>query len=152
MKDERMGPGCQAATKPLNGRPVIQPNNKTRIAAPGLRRREKFSSNLPVSLASKAYREIRNKILNGEFSVETVLSRRRIARDLGMSLPPVYEAIQQLENEGLLESKSRVGTRLRFPTRQDVLDRGMVREALESQAARLFAERATAREKKELLQ
>ena len=104
-----------------------------------------------ASLADKAYAAIRNNILKGEFSTETVLSRRQIARELQMSLPPVYEAIQQLEGEGLLESKSRVGTRLRIPTRQDVLDRGMVREALESQSARLFAERATAREKQELV-
>ena len=130
---------------------VAQSKKKAKTPSHGSRRGEKFSSNSPVSLAGKAYREIRNKILKGEFSVETVLSRRQIARELQMSLPPVYEAIQRLENEGLLESKSRVGTRLRIPARQDVLDRGMVREALESQAARLFAERATSREKKELL-
>ena len=41
---------------------------------------------------------------------------------------------------------------MRIPTRQDVEDRSLVREALETQAARLFAERATAAEKKELQQ
>ena len=41
---------------------------------------------------------------------------------------------------------------MRIPTRQDVEDRSLVREALETQAARLFAERATAVEKKELRQ
>jgi DNA-binding GntR family transcriptional regulator len=148
MKEHAQAVKPQRVSK---GRPVVPPDKKTKTPAPDSRRREKFSSNSPVSLAGKAYREIRIKILKGEFSVETVLSRRQIARELQMSLPPVYEAIQQLESEGLLESKSRVGTRLRIPTRQDVLDRGMVREALESQSARLFAERATSREKKELL-
>jgi DNA-binding GntR family transcriptional regulator len=121
-------------------------------APAGSRHEKKLSAAGSVaSLADKAYREIRNKILRGDFSVETVLSRRQIARELRMSLPPVYEAVQQLESEGLLESKSRVGTRLRIPTKQDVLDRGLVREALESQSARLFAERATEREKGELV-
>jgi DNA-binding GntR family transcriptional regulator len=53
---------------------------------------------------------------------------------------------------GLVESKPRVGTRVRVPTRQDIEDRSLVREALETQAARLFAGRATAAEKKELRQ
>jgi DNA-binding GntR family transcriptional regulator len=50
----------------------------------------------------------------------------------------------------LVESKPRVGTRVRIPTQQNIEDRSLVREALETQAARLFAERATAAEKKEL--
>ena len=62
------------------------------------------------------------------------------------------EALQHLERDGLVESKPRVGTRVRVPTRQDIEDRSLVREALETQAARLFAERATAVEKKELRQ
>ena len=41
---------------------------------------------------------------------------------------------------------------MRIPTRRDVEDRSLVREALETQAARLFAERATTAEKKELRQ
>ncbi len=102
------------------------------------------------SLAHKAYDEIRDKILKGEFPVGIVLSRRKVAVDLKMSLPPVSEAFQQLESEGLLESKPRVGTRVRIPTEQDVRDRGIIREALETQAARLFTERASAGEKQEL--
>ena len=80
------------------------------------------------------------------------LSRRKLAAALGISVPPVSEALQRLEREGLLESKPRVGTRVRIPTRRDVEDRSLVREALETQAARLFAARATAAEKKELRQ
>ena len=78
------------------------------------------------------------------------LSRRKLAAELNISVPPVTEALQQLENEGLVESKPRVGTRVRIPTQQDIEDRAQVREALESQAARLFAERASEAEKAEL--
>ena len=104
------------------------------------------------SLAVRAYLEIRNQILKGELPVGMALARRKLAAALNISVPPVSEALQRLEREGLVESKPRVGTRVRIPTRQDIEDRSLVREALETQAARLFAERATAAEKKELRQ
>jgi DNA-binding GntR family transcriptional regulator len=104
------------------------------------------------SLAEQAYLDIRDKILKGELPVGFALSRRKLAAELHVSVPPVSEALQRLESEGLVESKPRVGTRVRVPTPQDVEDRSLVREALETQAARLFAERATPAEKKELRQ
>src|ERR1039457_1415941 len=104
------------------------------------------------SLAVRAYLEIRNQILKGELPVGVALARRKLADTLKISVPPVTEALQRLEREGLVESKPRAGTRVRVPTRQDVEDRGLVREALETQAARLFAGRATTAEKKELRQ
>ena len=105
-----------------------------------------------ISLAACAYLQIRNKILKGELPVGLALSRRHLAAELNISVPPVTEALQQLEAEGLLESKPRVGTRVRIPTRQDIVDRSIVREALEIQAARLFVEQATPAEKQELRQ
>jgi GntR family transcriptional regulator, rspAB operon transcriptional repressor len=105
-----------------------------------------------LSLSGRAYVEIRNKILKGDLAVGEALSRRKLASELSISVPPISEALQRLEREGLLESKPRVGTRVRVPTPQDVEDRSLVREALETQAARLFAERATPGEKKSLQQ
>ena len=102
------------------------------------------------SLAERAYLEIRDQILKGELPVGIALSRRKLADELKVSVPPVMEALQRLEREGLVESRPRVGTRVRLPTRQDVEDRSQVREALETQAARLFAVRASRSEKKEL--
>lgn len=67
-----------------------------------------------------------------------------------MSFLPVSEALLRLEFEGLLESRPRAGTRVRIPSREDVEGHYIVREALETQAARLFAELATARERTEL--
>jgi DNA-binding GntR family transcriptional regulator len=107
---------------------------------------------LEISLASRAYVEIRDNILKGDLPVGAVLSRRKLAEELNISVLPVSEALQRLERDGLVESRPRAGTRVRIPTRQDVEDRSLVREALEMQAARLFAGRATAAEKKELRQ
>lgn len=105
-----------------------------------------------ISLANRAYLEIRNQILKGELPVGAALSRRKLAEELDISVLPVMEALQRLEREGLVESKPRVGTRVRIPTRQDVEDRSLLREALETQAARLFAGRATPAERRELQQ
>src|SRR5206468_10286567 len=86
----------------------------------------------------------------GKRPLGAVVSRRQLATKPGMSMLPVAEAAQRLESGGLLESKPQVGTRVRIPTEQFVRDRFVLREALECQSARLFAERATLEQKHEL--
>lgn len=103
------------------------------------------------TLAQRAYRLVRERILKGVYPPGAALSRRRLAHEFGMSLLPVAEALQRLVNEGLLESRPRVGTRVRQPSREEIRDRYTLREALESQSARLFAERANRAQKAEIL-
>jgi DNA-binding GntR family transcriptional regulator len=105
---------------------------------------------LPASLAAEAYEFVRQRILRGELPMGQVISRRKIAAELGMSFLPVSEALLRLEFEGLLESRPRAGTRVRIPSREDVRGHYMVREALEVQAARLFAEVATSEDRMEV--
>src|SRR5688572_1204252 len=102
------------------------------------------------SLSAEAYESVRRRILQGDLSLGDVISRRGIASELGMSFLPVSEALLRLELEGLLESRPRAGTRVRIPSRSDVQGHYVVREALESQAARLFAQLATPRERTDL--
>src|SRR5437016_3879532 len=102
-------------------------------------------------LAGEAYVIIRERILRGEVAIGQVISRRTIAVELGMSFLPVSEAFLRLEFEGLLESRTRAGTRVRIPSREDVRGHYLVREALEMEAARLFTEIATAEERTELV-
>jgi DNA-binding GntR family transcriptional regulator len=102
-------------------------------------------------LAGEAYVTVRERILRGELAIGQVISRRKIAAELGMSFLPVSEALLRLEHEGLLESRPRAGTRVRVPTRPDVQGHYVVREALESQAAMLFAAHATRDERAELI-
>lgn len=101
-------------------------------------------------LADQAYFLIRDHILNGTFPPGAVLSRRKLASQFGMSFLPISEALQRLESEGLVESRPRVGTRVRTPTPEEVRGRYVVREALEAQAARLCCERATFQERIDL--
>ena len=102
------------------------------------------------SLAAEAYAIVRQRILRGELILGQVISRRKLAAELGMSFLPVSEALLRLEFEGLLESRPRAGTRVRIPSPEDVRGHYVVREALEFQAAMLFADVATAGERAEL--
>jgi len=108
------------------------------------------NSRVSNGLAGEAYVVVRERILRGELAIGQVISRRKLAAELGMSFLPVSEALLRLENEGLLESRPRAGTRVRVPTRQDVRGHYTVREALEVQAARLFCMTATGEERSEL--
>jgi DNA-binding GntR family transcriptional regulator len=102
-------------------------------------------------LAARAYAVIRERIVGGEYLMGQVISRRRIAADLGMSFLPASEALLRLECEGLLESRPRAGTRIRIPTWQHMQGHLVVREALQVQAAMMFAQCATPEERAELM-
>lgn len=102
------------------------------------------------SLAAEAYNVVRQRILRGELVLGQSISRRKLAAELGMSFLPVSEALLRLEVEGLLESRPRAGTRVRIPSREDVIGHFTVREALEVQAAMLFTQAATPAERGQL--
>ncbi|MEO8125519.1 MAG: GntR family transcriptional regulator [Bryobacteraceae bacterium] len=103
-----------------------------------------------TSLAERAYLSIRERILRGLLPLGEPLSRRLLAAELGMSVIPVSEALQRLEGDRLVEIRPRAGTRVRIPSERDVREIYEVREALESHAARLFAQRATRAQKQDL--
>jgi DNA-binding GntR family transcriptional regulator len=104
----------------------------------------------PASLSARAYHLILQRILTGAVPLGGELSRRRLAAELGMSILPVAEALQRLQNEGIVETQPRVGTRVRVPTPADVRERYEVREALETQTARLFCRVAKDADRDEL--
>ncbi len=105
----------------------------------------------PESLSARAYQTILNRILRGTIPIGGELSRRKLASELGMSVLPVAEALQRLQNEGIAESRPRIGTRVCQPTREDVRDRYEIREALECQTARLFCRAASSADRAEVL-
>lgn len=102
------------------------------------------------NLSQQAYYLILEKILKSKIPLGAPLSRRKLAKELGMSFLPISQALERLEYEGLVESQPRVGTRVKIPTPQSVQEHYILREALECQAARLFAERASSKERLEL--
>ncbi|HUA97183.1 MAG TPA: GntR family transcriptional regulator [Terracidiphilus sp.] len=102
-------------------------------------------------LSDQVYRVVRDRILKGEYKFGTIISRRDLAQELGMSLVPVNEAMSRLEHEYLIENTPRVGTKVKIPTPQDIRGFWAVREGLETQSARLFARMATRKERTELI-
>jgi DNA-binding GntR family transcriptional regulator len=102
------------------------------------------------TLADFAYQVIRESILNGRFPPGSPLSRRRLAADMGMSSVPVGEALSRLENEGVVESRPRAGTRVKIPSPEEIHGQYEVREALETHSARLFAQLASSSDRRRL--
>jgi DNA-binding GntR family transcriptional regulator len=102
------------------------------------------------SLSDRAYHAIRERILRGQVRPGSPLSRRRLAQELGMSVLPVTDALRRLDADRLVETRARAGTRVRVPTASDIRELYELREALESQSARLFAERATPAQRRAL--
>ena len=97
-----------------------------------------------------AYRRLKEDIVLGRLPFGAILSSRKLGREMGTSFLPIADALRVLEVEGLVETRDRVGTRVKIPTVEDIQGVYTVREALESQAARLCAERAT-KEQRRLL-
>lgn len=105
----------------------------------------------PDRMWEQAYLRIREKILRGDYPLGAPLSRRDLAAEFRMSLLPISEGLRRLELDGLVEVQPRAGTRVRVPTTQELEEHVIVREALECQAARMFAERATRAQRGALL-
>jgi len=101
-----------------------------------------------LSLRDLAYRRLKEDIVLGRLAFAAVLSPRKLASEMGMSSLPVGEALRILEAEGLVESRDRVGTRVKVPTVEHIEGVYTLREALESQAARLCCVRASRQQRR----
>ena len=97
--------------------------------------------------ADRAYLAIRGLIVSLGLRPGAVIDERELMQQLGLGRTPVREALRQLAQEQLVEVFPRRGM---FVTGVDVRDLARiseVREALEPEAARLAAERATDEER-----
>jgi DNA-binding GntR family transcriptional regulator len=101
-------------------------------------------------LADRAYLAIRGLIVSLQLAPGAVIDERALMQRLGIGRTPVREALRRLAQEQLVEVFPRRGM---FVTGVDVRDLARiseVREALEPEAARLAAERATEDDRAEL--
>lgn len=100
--------------------------------------------------ADRAYVTIRGLIVSLALPPGAVIDERELMRRIGLGRTPVREALRKLAQEQLVEVFPRRGM---FVTGVDVRDLARiseVRTALEPEAARLAAERATDEERDEL--
>ena len=84
---------------------------------------------------------IRERIVSGDFSPGDLLAEARLAEELSVSRTPIREAFKQLQIEGLIEVRARVGTFVRKPTQREITELFQLKESLEGLAAGLLARR-----------
>jgi DNA-binding GntR family transcriptional regulator len=101
------------------------------------------------SLSDEAYLRIRDLIVSLELAPGSILNERELMERLALGRTPVREALRALAQEGLVEVYPRRGIFVSTVDVGDLASLSEVREMLESHAARLAAERATADERAE---
>ncbi|UAL31440.1 GntR family transcriptional regulator [Nocardioides rotundus] len=85
--------------------------------------------------------ELRARIIAGRFAADENISELAIAEEFGVSRTPVREAFKQLQTEGLVRIRPRVGTFVTTPSRREIVELFEMKELLEGAAARLLAGR-----------
>jgi DNA-binding GntR family transcriptional regulator len=94
-------------------------------------------------LRTQVKSQLMKGIVEGRYPPGSRLVETRIARELGVSQAPVREALRDLESVGLVESVAFRGSRVRQPSRAELVEAFPVRAALESLAASEAAARVT---------
>lgn len=84
------------------------------------------------SLSKTAYEKIREELLAGFLVPGDRISEQSIATRFGIGRMPVREAILQLQAEDIMETVTRLGTYLKKPSRNSIVESYELREALES--------------------
>ena len=95
------------------------------------------------SQASRAYREIRRMIAEGELALGEKVTLTGLAQRVQMSVIPVRDAVKQLAYDRLLERSGRAGFRVLSLSAERLMELSVLREAIETQAAREAAGRIT---------
>ena len=94
-------------------------------------------------LADQVKERILEDILSGRHPPGSRIIETKIARELGTSQAPVREALRGLEALGVVEITPFRGSRVRRPSKREILEAYAVRSTLESLGARLAVPRMT---------
>src|SRR5712691_8625590 len=103
----------------------------------------------PLSFKNRAYAALKDVIVSMDVyrsRSDIRLDERRLAHDFGISRTPVREAMAQLEREGFVRSVPRRGSYVVRKTKREVIEMITAWAALESMAARLITQTASADE------
>ena len=84
---------------------------------------------------------VRRLVLSGQFPPGAPLSEVFLAQEFEVSRTPIRETLKQLQHEGLVEIRPKVGTFVREPTRREIVELFQLKEGLEGLAAGLLARR-----------
>jgi DNA-binding GntR family transcriptional regulator len=95
--------------------------------------------------------ELRESILQGEFSPGDRLPQRSVAERFGTTTIVAREALRAIAGEGLVIVEPRFGAMVEEVTSERLRERYIVREALEGMAARLAASNILGEERNDLV-
>lgn len=110
-----------------------------------------MSGNHNENAADRAYRELREAILNGRLPTQHKVTEAGLAENLGLSRTPVREAVKRLLLEGFLQRRKGQGLWCVVPTMEEMREIFDIRVRLESYAAGRAAIRATDEQRAGLL-
>jgi len=91
------------------------------------------------NLSNKVYGLLKDMIADHRFQQGARLNVEELAKEMGVSRTPVWEAVRRLEQEGLVQNVPNRGVYMAVLTHQTALDLYAVREVLEGMAGRLAA-------------
>lgn len=94
-------------------------------------------------LADQVKERILEDILTGRHQPGSRIIETKVARELGTSQAPVREALRGLEALGVVDITPFRGSRVRRPSRREILEAYAVRSTLEALGARLAVPRMT---------
>ncbi|SDG87958.1 GntR family transcriptional regulator [Pelagibacterium luteolum] len=103
------------------------------------------------SAAKSIVDELRNEIISGHLQSGERLGEMALAERFSVSRGPIREALRSLADAGLVSFAPNVGARVRRMTIEDARALYEVRAALESEAARLAASRASKDDARQLI-
>ncbi|WP_373070070.1 GntR family transcriptional regulator [Gemmatimonas sp.] len=96
-----------------------------------------------ISLAEKAYRQLKERILTLQLRPGMFLNELALSEMLGIGRMPVHQAVHRLKAEGLVEVIPRKGLVIRPDSLKDMLSLLEARLAMEPNITALAAERAS---------
>jgi DNA-binding GntR family transcriptional regulator len=100
-----------------------------------------FKIDPPVSIRERVYDHLKQEIISGRLNSESILVESKLAEQIQVSRTPVREALHFLEKEGLLESLSRAGYRVREIALQEFEEICEIRKINEHLAVKWALER-----------
>jgi DNA-binding GntR family transcriptional regulator len=93
----------------------------------------------PAKLSELAADVLRERILRGELAPGSPLSQEMLAREFGISRTPLRDALKLLERDGLIRLDTTGSATVADPNEEDARDLLLIREVIDSVAARRAA-------------
>lgn len=114
--------------------------SSTAAGAQGTRPAGSSAAKINVSsIQDQVVNTIRDMLLAGEIQPGALITESALSDMFGVSRTPIREALKQLQVEGLVEIRPRVGTFASERSLEEAQEISPIREVLEGLAARLFA-------------